>query len=401
MAASSFSVKPGASRLVSVIDADVLLPTSSPRSNESIPWTEAKAAPSGADCNASVEDVDMDATIGILGRALSNKTAATTDTKPFSAAGSESAQKLLNTFSQFTSSSQFTSLPMSKVSDCATQALLDWNHIDRPSVLEEGPKGSNVEGWGRGGLRSSNFDAEKLNPGEHEIQRVLTILDEDQSDRLLTCLDALESAMFDYGEGHPQTLMRTNGVALLLHEQGYLDEAEPYYREVLRGCKSMTGPRHPYTLTSTYNLADLLADQHHRDTTQDGSGKTKGQAMMCHGGFENKLASQMLVSEAEHGYREVVKGRKAALGDRHPDTLTAMNGLGVLLQGQGRMEEAEPFFREALEGRRKQFGRLPNTEMSEFMSAKNLETLQTASNLSGVLQHMGHLDEAELLSRMP
>ena len=44
------------------------------------------------------------------------------------------------------------------------------------------------------------------------------------------------------------------------------------------------------------------------------------------------------------------------LGDDHRDTLRSMNNMGFLLQSQGKHEEAEPYFREALEGSRRVLG---------------------------------------------
>ena len=40
---------------------------------------------------------------------------------------------------------------------------------------------------------------------------------------------------------------------------------------------------------------------------------------------------------------------QAKLGEDHPDTLSCLNNLAGLLQAQGHLEEAKPFFREALE----------------------------------------------------
>ena len=40
---------------------------------------------------------------------------------------------------------------------------------------------------------------------------------------------------------------------------------------------------------------------------------------------------------------------KAKLGEDHPDTLLSLNNMALLLQAQGRLAEAEPLFREALE----------------------------------------------------
>ena len=38
------------------------------------------------------------------------------------------------------------------------------------------------------------------------------------------------------------------------------------------------------------------------------------------------------------------------LGDNDPDTLTSVNNLAALLKAQGRLEEAEPLCREAVDG---------------------------------------------------
>ena len=37
------------------------------------------------------------------------------------------------------------------------------------------------------------------------------------------------------------------------------------------------------------------------------------------------------------------------MGSDHPDTLTGVSNLGLLLQAQGKLKEAEPYFRRARE----------------------------------------------------
>ena len=44
------------------------------------------------------------------------------------------------------------------------------------------------------------------------------------------------------------------------------------------------------------------------------------------------------------------------LGDRHPDVATSLNNLAALYRSQGRYEEAEPFYQQALEMRRELLG---------------------------------------------
>mgnify|MGYP003319805079 CR=1 FL=1 len=55
-------------------------------------------------------------------------------------------------------------------------------------------------------------------------------------------------------------------------------------------------------------------------------------------------------AEARPLYEEALEGRRAELGDRHPDTLSSINNLGMLLQDLGKLEDAEPLLRRALEG---------------------------------------------------
>ena len=41
---------------------------------------------------------------------------------------------------------------------------------------------------------------------------------------------------------------------------------------------------------------------------------------------------------------------RQTLGDKHPDTLTSINNMAVLLEAQGKPAEAEALYREALAG---------------------------------------------------
>ncbi len=68
------------------------------------------------------------------------------------------------------------------------------------------------------------------------------------------------------------------------------------------------------------------------------------------------LESQGRLTEAEPYLREALEVRRRVLGDEHPDTLGSINEMGMLLWWQGRKAEAEPYLREALEGRRRVLG---------------------------------------------
>jgi tetratricopeptide (TPR) repeat protein len=99
------------------------------------------------------------------------------------------------------------------------------------------------------------------------------------------------------------------------------------------------------------------------------------------------LQDQGKRDEAEQLYREALEARRATLGDRHPHKLASINNLGLLLKDQGKLDEAEPLLREALEARRATLG------------DRHPDTLGSINNLGSLLKNQGKLDEALLLYR--
>ena len=83
---------------------------------------------------------------------------------------------------------------------------------------------------------------------------------------------------------------------------------------------------------------------------------------------------------------EVLTIRRVQLGNKHLDTLASINNMGALLKFQGRLPEAEPYFREALETSRRVLG------------DEHPETLNSIGNTAALLESQGKLTEAlELL----
>jgi len=54
--------------------------------------------------------------------------------------------------------------------------------------------------------------------------------------------------------------------------------------------------------------------------------------------------------EAEVYYTEALEGRRRVLGDEHPDTLLSICNMGNLLYMQGKFDEAETHYTEWKEG---------------------------------------------------
>jgi serine/threonine protein kinase/Tfp pilus assembly protein PilF len=94
-----------------------------------------------------------------------------------------------------------------------------------------------------------------------------------------------------------------------------------------------------------------------------------------------------LYSSARPLQESALATRRRVLGEEHPDTLTSINDMGFLLRNQGRLAEAEAYYREALEKRRRVLGE------------EHQETLASINNLGALLQTQNRLAEAEAFFR--
>ncbi|KAH0556456.1 hypothetical protein GP486_005631, partial [Trichoglossum hirsutum] len=103
--------------------------------------------------------------------------------------------------------------------------------------------------------------------------------------------------------------------------------------------------------------------------------------------FAGLYLSQGRYEGARQLYRRELEGLEEKLGPKHPDTLSAANGLACVYSKQGSYEEAEQLYRRALEGREDKLG------------PKHLDTLGTVHNLAIVHWNQGRYEEADQLYR--
>lgn len=109
--------------------------------------------------------------------------------------------------------------------------------------------------------------------------------------------------------------------AAVLHEQGRLDEAEPYYREALALDRARYGSRHPEVAKDLSNLGVFLM----------GVGRPE---------------------DAEHAAREALGIRRETLPEDHPDIHLSLHNLGWILMTRGELDEAEILIRDVIARRR-------------------------------------------------
>ena len=84
--------------------------------------------------------------------------------------------------------------------------------------------------------------------------------------------------------------------------------------------------------------------------------------------------SQGRYEEAEPLYQQALAMTRKLLGEEHPSVATSLNNLAALYRSQGRYEEAEPLYQQALEIAEQVLGKNhPNTNIIRANYEKNLE----------------------------
>ncbi|KAH7390643.1 hypothetical protein BKA66DRAFT_568583 [Pyrenochaeta sp. MPI-SDFR-AT-0127] len=156
------------------------------------------------------------------------------------------------------------------------------------------------------------------------------------------------------GDEHPSTLTSMANLASTYRNQGRWNEAEELQVKDLEICLKVLGDEHPDTLTSMGNLASTYINQ----------GRWK---------------------EAEKLEMQVIETRKRVLGGEHPSTLTSMANLALMYWNQGRWKEAEELQAKDLE------------VCSRVLGDEHPDTLTSMSNLASTYRDQGRWKKAEEL----
>ncbi len=108
-------------------------------------------------------------------------------------------------------------------------------------------------------------------------------------------------------------------------------------------------------------------------------------AVLDHAGEFARAKKDYLM--AERLSRLVLEVREKVLGFEHPDTLTSIGNLALMLYDQRKYQESEEMNRQALKGKEKAFG------------VDHPSTLISVSNLASILRHQGKYKESEEMDR--
>ena len=96
-------------------------------------------------------------------------------------------------------------------------------------------------------------------------------------------------------------------------------------------------------------------------------------------GSERTVAASELELVTQRGlqlHEEELRASRETLGDRHPDTLSAIDSMATLLEDMGQLEEARPLYEEALQ------------TSKETLGDRHPHTLAYQSNLSRLMTIM-------------
>jgi serine/threonine protein kinase len=162
------------------------------------------------------------------------------------------------------------------------------------------------------------------------------------------------------GADHPATLSSMHRLAVGYHDTGKLELALLLYEEILKLRKVKLGADHPDTLKSAYDLALVYQDQGKTDaalallvelvippTTRS---PTLVDTLIA---LFDRAEKHRLAGEHHHAFqlhKLVYSVRREKLGPEHPTTLDSLNSLGWVEHNRRRYEDAERYFRAALEG---------------------------------------------------
>lgn len=201
-----------------------------------------------------------------------------------------------------------------------------------------------------------------------------------------------------YGNLHEDVASDLDGLAILVHAQGRLQDAKQLYLESLETRRKLYPTMTAELAESLNNYGAILKDTGNLAEAEqlflqalDARRKIFGEEHEAVAGTLNLLAVAQLHqgrgAEAEQSLRKALAMRRKLVGDKHPVVATTFNDLGAVLYMDHRPAEAEPFYREALLRRTEVFG------------DDHPDVAESRSGLAVVLREQKKFSEAETMLR--
>ncbi|KAL4885199.1 hypothetical protein BJY04DRAFT_214537 [Aspergillus karnatakaensis] len=182
-------------------------------------------------------------------------------------------------------------------------------------------------------------------------------------------------------------------VATFAHLNGRDDEAHRMLDKALCAANKVLGAEHQTTLTirgqmafvlvqlGKYEEADLIRPQNLKSYQKQGLHSTEADLR----NLVHSLCSQGKFEEAEAVYRQALSASQQAFGEDSPDALWDLTLLGGALRGQKKREEAEALFRLILTGLENEYG------------AFHYTVIETTLLLGLTLVRQGKTEEGEVM----
>ena len=186
------------------------------------------------------------------------------------------------------------------------------------------------------------------------------------------------------GTDHPASVASRHGLAAAFEGHGRNPDSEQMFRDVLADQQRLLGEDHPDTLTTRFELAQVIGHRHDAEAERlylqvlaDQErilGADDPRTVATRHALALAISSQGRAEEAEQICRQVLTAQQGLLGDDHPDTLRTRYTITWQISQQGRDTEAEYQYRQILADQRRVLG----DEHPQVLSTRRGLALTTA-----------------------
>jgi tetratricopeptide (TPR) repeat protein len=198
------------------------------------------------------------------------------------------------------------------------------------------------------------------------------------------------------GEGHPDTLMTMNNLALTLYGQGGFAAARRFQERALDLSRQTLGEDDHQTIAALHNLAQTVWAQGELDRARPlqedvveksrrAFGEDDALTLSAMGNLAQTLYGQGDLDRARELQTQVLDGRRRVLGPDHPETLGTMGNLALTREKQGALDEARNLQEQVVGSHRR------------ILGEGHPRTLLAENNLATALMQYGDVDSARAL----